>query len=78
MHIITTITEIKDFFDFNYHHLHPTNKFFDIFSQPIVPFLVVFLYLILSKPIINIIISLFNIKPDSKLLKYGKELDIYK
>lgn len=71
MKVINTITEFNDFFDFNYHALYPNNLIFDFFAQPWVPFLAVFLYVTLSKPVVNILISLFGIKPDNKLLKAG-------
>jgi hypothetical protein len=63
--------EFADFATFDYHTLYPNNEIFDFFAQPWVPFVFVALYLVLSKPVINLLISLLGIKPDSKILKAG-------
>ena len=62
--VSTAITEFADFATFDYHSLYPNNKLFDVFAPPWVPFLLVFLYLVLSKPVCNILISVLGIKPD--------------
>lgn len=69
--VSTAITEFADFATFDYHTLYPNNAFFDAFAHPSVPFLSVFLYLILSKPVTSLLISLTGLKPDSKVLKAG-------
>ena len=69
MKVTSAITEFADFASFDYKSLYPDNQLFDFFAQPWVPFLCVFLYLMLSKPVINILISMLNISPDSKILK---------
>ena len=71
MKFTNSITEIADFATFDYQTLYPDNPLFSFFANPYVPFVGVFLYVILSKPTVQIISSLCNITPDSKLLKYG-------
>lgn len=65
------VVEFADFATFDYNTLHPNNWFFNFFAQPWVPFVSVLLYLVLSKPAINALMSTLKIAPDSKMLKAG-------
>ena len=66
----TRLVEIADFAAFNYKTLYPNNWFFDLFAHPAVPFVTAFLYFVLSKPIFNVIISIFKIDPKGAGLKH--------
>lgn len=63
------LTEYGDYFTFDYKTLYPDNWFFDMFMQPVVPFVSVVLYLVLSKPVFNFIVTQFKISPKSAALK---------
>ncbi len=69
--VLQAITEIVDFATFNYDLLYTDNKLFQAFISPYVPFISVLLYLLLSKPLCTLFVSVFNVKPNNHILKIG-------
>ncbi|RYH21001.1 hypothetical protein EON65_21780 [archaeon] len=61
------VESVNDFVSFDYKQLFPGNdsvsQFYDLFSHPVVPIVAVFLYLTLSKTLLEGIRKTFNLKP---------------
>ncbi len=68
------VSNLKDFFSTDFNQLYvtgsPSDQIFKIFANPLVPFLSVFLYLILSKWFFNLLRTSFNIQPKGAFMQF--------